>query len=294
MKPIEPLCVWPVQAELGEGPLWVADEGAVYFVDIKCRHVHRLALATGEQQTWDAPAQPGFIVAASDRAFVCGLKGGLHRFDPRDGTFTKLLEVERERPGNRLNDGFVDAKGRLWFGSMDDAERARSGRLYRLDASGALAAADDGYVVTNGPATSPDGRTLYHTDTFARTIYAFDLHDDGTLTGKRVFAVISRGGYPDGMAVDEEGCVWVALFGGGRIERLGADGRLVATIAFPCDNVTKLAFGGDDLRTVYATTACKGLTPDARARQPLAGGLFAFRSPSAGLSAATFNVPTFA
>lgn len=136
---------------------------------------------------------------------------------------------------------------------------------------------------------SPDGRTLYHTDTMARRTYAFDVDDAGALSGKRRF-VDTPTGYPDGMAVDAEGYVWIAVWDGWRIDRYDPAGRLERSIAFPCANVTKLAFGRDDLRTVYVTTARKGLTPEALAAQPLAGGLFTFKSPVPGLPATRFSL----
>jgi len=282
MKSTAPECVWPVAAELGEGPVWQASEHAVYFVDIKGRKLHRLQVETGERQTWAAPAQLGFAVPFADESLICGLQGGLYRFSSTRGTFELLQAVETDLPGNRLNDGFADANGRLWFGSMDDAEQQSTGSLYCCALDGQLSVQDQGYVITNGPAMSPDGRTLYHGDTMRRTVHAFDVHADGTLHGKRTFVTIAGSGYPDGMAVDAEGFVWIALFGGARIERYAPDGALVEQIAFPCSNVTKLAFGGADLRTVYATTARKGLTQAECLQQPLAGGLFSFRSPVSG------------
>ena len=277
-----PVCVWPVGAELGEGPVWQATENAVYFVDIKGRHVHRLSVATGQTRTWQAPNQVGFVVPLADRTFVCGLPDGLYRFDAGSGQFGKLKDVEAHLPGNRLNDGFVDASGHLWFGSMDNGEEQPDGTLYRVSDDGEAVAQDDGYVITNGPAMSPDGRTLYHGDTVRRVVYAFDVSEDGTLSRKRIFATISGDGYPDGMAVDADGFVWIALFGGWRIERYSPRGELVEQVPFPCANVTKLAFGGDDLQTVYVSTAWKGLSSAERERQPHAGGLFSFRSPVPG------------
>lgn len=190
--------------------------------------------------------------------------------------------MEAELPGNRFNDGHVGADGALWFGSMDDAEHQPSGALYRFDGA-QVARMDEGYIITNGPAVSPDGRTLYHTDTLDKRIYAFDLAADGGLSNKRPFVELQDGGYPDGMAVDAAGHLWVATFGGWRIDRFDAGGRKAGEVRFPCANVTKLAFGGDDLRTVYATTARKGLSPNELATQPLAGGLFSFRVETPGL-----------
>jgi sugar lactone lactonase YvrE len=190
--------------------------------------------------------------------------------------------VEADQPGNRFNDGHVGADGALWFGSMDDAENRPSGALYRFDGA-AVARMDEGYIITNGPAVSPDGRTLYHTDTLDKRIHAFDLALDGGLSNKRLFVELRDGGYPDGMAVDAAGHLWVATFGGWRIDRFDAAGRKVGEVRFPCANVTKLAFGGDDLCTVYATTARKGLSAEELAAQPLAGGLFTFRVETPGL-----------
>ena len=280
---ISPECIWPLGAELGEGPIWSHADKAVYFVDIKRRQVHRYATETRETMTWPAPSEPCFIVPADDGGFVCGLRKGLYRFDPRTGAFDKIEDVERDQPINRLNDGFVDSQGYLWFGSMDDQEDAPTGALYRVDDRGEIERRDEGYVITNGPAVSPDRRTLYHTDTLGRIIYAFDLDERGALSNKRVFINVQGTAHPDGMAVDAEGCLWVSLFGGGCIERYSNEGKQIDTVAFPCSNVTKLVFGGDDLRTAYATTALKGLSAAQREQETLGGGLFAFRSPVPGL-----------
>jgi sugar lactone lactonase YvrE len=288
MNGVEPVCVWAVGAELGEGPVWDARTRSVYFVDIKGRQVHRYG-EQGDKRSWPAPQQVSFIVPLAAGGFMCALQDGLYRFCEDSGQFTLLRHVERELPANRFNDGFVDAHGCLWFGSMDDGESLPSGALYRLGADGQLAERDSGYVITNGPAMSPDGRILYHTDTLEKTVFQFDVLDGGGLAGKRPFARIAGSGHPDGMAVDAEGCVWIALFGGARIERYAPSGEYQGSVVFPCSNVTKLAFGGADLRTVYATTAWKGLSDAARAREPLAGALFSFRTEAPGLAQHQFN-----
>lgn len=273
----QPGCVWPLEAELGEGPVWSAAEGALWFVDIRQQRLHRFDPALGQGRSWPAPAPPGFLAPCEGGGFIVGLESGLSRFDPADGRFSPPAPVEPDRPGNRLNDGVVDPVGRLWFGSMDDSEAEESGRLYRLDPGGP-APVDAGYVITNGPAVSPDGRRLYHTDTLRRVIYAFDMAPGGKLSGKRVFARIEPGGgYPDGPTVDAAGNVWTGLFGGWSARCYSPYGELVRSVCFPCANITKIAFGGEDLRTAYATTAWKGLDGEARAQQPLAGGLFTFR-----------------
>ena len=280
---LRPDCVWNLAAELGEGPAWSHSTQSLWFVDIKRRKVHCYTPGQTEGKSWDTPDQPGFALPASGGQLVLGMPGGLHRFDPRTGDIERLLTVEQDRPGNRLNDACLDATGRLWFGSMDDDETRPTGALYAWQ-GGVLSRHDDGICITNGPAVSPDGRTLYHTDTLGRAVHAFDIGDGGTLHDKRVFIKFGAShGWPDGTCVDAEGCLWIAFFGGWCVRRYAPDGRLLTIVPLPCANVTKLAFGGPDLRTAYITTARKGLSAACFATQPLAGGLFAFESPVAAL-----------
>lgn len=279
----EPQCVLAAGCELGEGPVWIAAEQALWFVDIKSRAIHRFEPESGRHDRWDAPNEPGFIAPRAVGGLVAGLKNGLHRFDPSNGAFEPVLTIEDPGLGNRLNDGFVDAQGRLWFGSMHDTEINESGALYRLDARG-LALVDGGYCITNGPAISPGGLVLYHTDTLRQIIYAFDLAPDGSVANRRPFVRIEEGaGYPDGLSVDAEGCVWTGLFGGWAARRYAPTGELLQTVRFPTANVTKIAFGGSRLQQAYATTARKGLSAEALGNQPLAGGIFSFPVQTPGL-----------
>ena len=282
-------CVWPVAAELGEGPVWSAAEQAVWFVDIKGLAIHRFHPETGEKHTWPAPARIGFLLPTRAGWLIAGLKTGLHRFNPETGNFTLLHVVEPHAPNNRLNDGFVDSEGFLWFGSMDDNEEEPSGALYQLTSNGCITR-DPGYVVTNGPAECPRGRVLYHTDTLAGVIYAFDRARTGTLTNKRVFVRLPAGaGYPDGPCVDVDGCIWTGLFGGWGLNRYSPQGELLSTLKLPVANVTKAAFGGPDLRTLYITSARVGLDAAQREQQPLAGGLFRARVEVPGLPQGVVN-----
>jgi D-xylonolactonase len=275
--------VWNVQAELGEGPVWV--DGALWFVDIKRRKIHRYDPASGGRRSWDSPEQVGFIVPAEGGGFVVGLQSGLHRFDEADGAFTLIAEVEPERPDNRLNDGVVDPSGRLWFGTMDNREKEKSGAFYRFRSGAVARTGLDGIAITNGPCLSPDGRILYFVDTLGGTIEAADVAEDGSLGDARPFVRIDpKEGYPDGPTIDSEGCVWIALYAGWEARRYSPKGELVGRVRFPVANITKIAFGGPDRRTVWATTARQLLRPDQLERQPEAGDLFEFRVDVPGIA----------
>ncbi|KPH87583.1 gluconolaconase [Komagataeibacter intermedius AF2] len=276
----QPHCVWDIRAELGEGPVWSVREQALYFVDIVGQAIHRFHPASGARASWSAPQRPGFVAPVSDGTLMCGLKDGLYCLDPATGVFRRDVAVEPDLPGNRINDGSVDSKGRLWFGTMDDGESTPSGALYSVTREGtglSVLRHDEGYIVTNGPGISPDGRRLYHNHSPAGIIYVFDLAEDGSLSNRRVFARIDDG-YPDGVVVDSMGNLWVGVWNGGRIVRFQPDGTSLPSIPVPgALNVTKVAFGGPDLRTAYITTARKNTPPDRLAQMPQAGSLFSFQ-----------------
>jgi xylono-1,5-lactonase len=273
-------CVWDLKAELGEGPIW--HDNVLWFVDIKGQKIHRHDPVNGGQLSFDAPEQISFLAPMGPEAdFIAGLKSGLFRFNPLMG-FRKTAAIEAEALNNRTNDATVDAKGRLWFGTMHDGEENKSGSLYRLDAKG-LTRVDTDICITNGPCVSPDGKTLYHTDTLEKVIFAYDLAEDGELSNKRVLTRFeSEGVYPDGSVVDSEGFLWTALWGGAAVLRISPEGDVVARVHVPAKNATKPCFGGEDLKTLYITTARKGLSEEDLAAQPLAGGLFAIQVDVAG------------
>ena len=277
-----PRSIWPLAAQLGEGPVWAG--GALWFVDIKGPRVHRLDPATGERRSWDAPELSGFVLPAEDGRFVAGLQSGLHLFDPATGRFEPHVPIEADQPGNRINDGVVDPRGRLWFGTMDVAEKAKSGAFYRYERGAVVPAGIDGICITNGPAISPDGRILYHVDTLGGRISACEIGEDGRLGPSLPFARIDpKHGYPDGPTVDSEGCVWISLYAGWETRRYSPAGELIDRVRFPVANITKIAFGGEDLRTVYATTARQFLSEEEIAKQPEIGDLFEFRVDVPGL-----------
>ena len=283
-EPSEPRNIWDLHCELGEGPVWV--DHALWFVDIKKQKIHRYDPADGGRKSWDSPEQVGFVVPAEDGSFVAGLQSGLFRFDPESGTFDRIAEVEPDKPNNRLNDGTVDPSGRLWFGTMDNGEKEKSGAFYRFQRGKVVPTGLAGISITNGPCLSPDGRILYFVDTLGGTIEAADVAEDGSLSDARPFARIDpKDGFPDGPTIDSAGCVWISLYAGWEARRYSPQGDLIDRVRFPVSNITKIAFGGEDLRTVYATTARQLLRPDQIEKQPQIGDLFEFRVDVPGVRA---------
>lgn len=275
--------VWPLAAALGEGPVWLGSGQTLWFADIKGRALHQYIPGTGERHSYPLPGQPSFIVPASDGSMLIGMGLGLYRV--QDGILGEQIAGVAGAAHDRTNDATVDSRGRLWFGTMDSAESAPTGAVHLYDGQ-SVRSVGGACTITNGPAISPDGRTLYHVDTLAGKIWRFDISVRDELTDGQLFAAIDpEHGNPDGVTVDSEGCVWVGLWGGWCVRRYTPDGRLLASISLPCANVTKIAFGGADLRTAYVTTARVGLSADQLALQPLAGALFAFEAPVAGLPA---------
>jgi D-xylonolactonase len=268
-------CIADVKALLGEGPVWVARERALYWVDIKGRKVFRLG-AGGALSSWDTPMRVGSLVPRAGGGFVAGTDEGVYFIDLATGRFELVVHPEKHRPANRFNDGKVDRYGRFWAGTMDDSEREAVGTLYRLDSDLICARMDEGYRVTNGPAFSPEGTRMYHNDSARQVTYVFDVDADGNPSNRREFARYGQeDGYPDGMTVDSEGCLWIAYWDGWCLRRLSPEGERIAEIPVPVQRPTSCTFGGDRLDRLFITSARIGLQGTELARQPFAGGLFA-------------------
>jgi sugar lactone lactonase YvrE len=267
-------CVADVRAELGEGPVWVAAEQALYWVDINGRRIFRLS-ESGERREWPTPMRVGSIAPRARGGFIAGTDRGIALVDLDQDRFEVVASPEQHLPHNRFNDGKVDRQGRFWAGTMDDREKGSAGALYRIDPDRTCTAIDGGYGITNGPAFSPDGARMYHSDTLRQVTYAFDLDAAGEATNRRVFVQFGAGdGHPDGMTVDAEGCLWIALWGGWCVRRFSPDGDLLRTVEMPVEQPSSCAFGGPGLDRLYVTSATKGLDQTALAMQPNAGGLF--------------------
>lgn len=287
-RSIQPRCVADVGAILGEGPVWVEREQALYWVDIKGYRIFRLDEA-GDVRQWETPFRVASLAPRVGGGFVAGTDRGFAEVDLDALRFDPFDHPEPDRLSNRFNDGKLDRAGRFWAGTMDDQERQSSGALYRLDFDRASTRLDDGYRVTNGPAFDRSARRMYHNDSALQTTYVFDLDAHGTPTDRRVFARYGEGdGYPDGMTVDAEDCVWIAFWDGWCVRRFSPASECIAKINLPVQKPTSCAFGGPALDRMYVTSASIGLNALDRAAQPCAGGLFMLDTGVSGIADVPF------
>jgi len=271
---------------LGEGVLWDDRRAVVWLVDIKRRRLWHFDPADGSSGFAEAPEQIGWAIPTQEGPLLCGLRDGLYTFVPESGTFARLCSIPGEPAGNRLNDACTDPWGRVWFGSMDDGESAATGRFYVFDRGEVRPAGPAGIAITNGPAVSASGDRIYFTDTRAKKTYVADLSENG-VGEARLFvdtgAVLPHA-FPDGPVVDAEDHVWMGMYLGSCVARFSPDGTLVAAVPIPARDITKMAFGGADLKTAYVTSATKNMSPEDMAAMPLAGSLFAFPAPVRGVA----------
>lgn len=253
----------PERDRLGEAPWWSTDDQALVWVDILGRKVRRTGLDGANLQEWATPSEVGFALPGRDGELLLGLRDGLHRLDPRTGVLTLYSIVGSDSRTHRLNDGKTDRRGRVWFGTMHDAETAASASFYRFDTSG-LTEILTGITTSNGLGWSPDGTVMYHTDSIARTImaYHFDM-DSGQLYDGRVFAQDPEEYVPDGLTVDTDGCVWAAKWNGHKIVRYRPDGEIDMELTLPVARPTSCMFIGPDLRAL-AVTSARALRPTDR------------------------------
>ena len=283
-----------VQDGLGESVLWHAAERALYWIDFYGAALHRWDPANGARRDWKIPDCKHVCssVPLADGRVLLALDDGLYAFDPATGRTKFVADPNGGRAGIGYNDSKVDRAGNYWIGTYDAAERAPRGVLYRITPDGAVAVADTGYMVCNGPAFSPDGRILYFSDTIGRRLLAYDLDPETGMPGvAREFAEIEPdGGIPDGITVDAEGYVWCAHYGGGRVTRFTPDGVVARVIELPVPFVTSCCFGGGNLDTLYITTARSGLDEAALRAAPASGALFAVEPGVAGIADRPFKL----
>lgn len=281
----------------GESPVWSTTQQALYWVDIPAKRLHRWSPSDGKEQSWQASQMLACIAQAGDGHWIAAMENGLFAITPHaDGSLDSrlLASVTHAQPGMRFNDGRCDRQGRFWAGTMlmDMAAGAPVGAMYRYNAGQTepLTAQLQGFIVPNGLAFSPDGNTLYLSDSHpdVQKIWAFDYDtDSGTPHNRRLFVDMSKHpGRPDGAAVDAEGCYWICGNDAGLIHRFTPEGKLDRSLAVPVKKPAMCAFGGADLDTLFVTS----IRPAGDlADQPLAGGVFALRPGVKGLPEPRLN-----
>jgi sugar lactone lactonase YvrE len=270
--------VLDAHAELGEGPIWDDQRQRLMFADIMRGLVHEFDPISGSDRIYEI-GEPVSAVALTRRGvYMLATKTGFVTLDPNSGLTSRVAFVEAEVQDNRMNDGYVDARGRFWAGTMNMYGR-RHGSVYRLDPDGKISRMIGGVSTSNGIDWSLDGKSMYYVDTPTGRIDVFDFDEaSGTISNQRPLVNVPHtAGHPDGLIVDAEGFLWLALWAGGAIHRYAPDGRLDQSIALPATHPTKCAFGGPDLADLYVTTASIELSAEGRKAQPHAGGMYRLR-----------------
>ena len=284
-------CVLDAKAELGEGPVWDAAAACLYFVDIEPGLVHRYDPETRTSRAFRIGAMVSAIALTVANDLLLAVQDGFVRLDPVTGVTRRIADVEAERPDQRMNDGKCDPRGRFWAGTMAINERCGAGALYRLDADGRVHTMLEDVTISNGLDWSDDGRLMYYVDTPTGSVDVFDFDmAEGSIANRRSLIQIEAGaGWPDGLTVDADGYLWVALWSGGAVRRYSPEGVLDRVLPIPVSHPTSCAFGGRDFGDLYITSAATALAPEARRGEPLSGGLFRCRPGVPGRPAHRFK-----
>jgi sugar lactone lactonase YvrE len=277
------------QCTLGEGPMWDADTGLFYWVDILQDCFHQLNPATGAHRRYDIGQPVGTVVLRQGGGFVLALRDGLAFYDADTGQLDPIIDPEPDKPNSRFNDGAVDRQGRFWAGTMGQGDPV--GALYRLDTDLSLHTMVTDVITSNGLGWSPDNTIMYYCDSGPKLISKFDYDPaTGAIENRRPFVQIAEGeGSPDGLTVDSEGFVWSARWDGWKIARFDPDGRLEREISIPAARVTSCVFGGPGLDELYITTARMGFSDAELKDQPHAGGVFRVRVDVPGFAEPKFG-----
>ncbi|MBC7380277.1 MAG: SMP-30/gluconolactonase/LRE family protein [Burkholderiaceae bacterium] len=275
-------CVAETRSMLGEGPIWSPRDNALVWVDIFTPSIHWYEPLADVDKELKLGSMVSIAIPKSTGGLLVATPTGLMTLDITSKKLSMFCHPESERPGNRYNDGKCDRMGRLWIGTLDMATAANRGSLFKVNADGTSEKMDSGFTVANGLGWSPDNQTMYFTDSARKIIYAYDFDlRAGAISNRRPFVTFAPDdGMPDGLTVDEEGDVWVAVWDAWRVSRYSADGAETMRIRMPVPRPTSCCFGGADLETLYVTSGSVRLDQAALDAAPQSGNLFAIRIPN--------------
>ena len=279
-------------AQVGEGPLWDEERQVLYWVDILSSLLYIYDPATGENRALDVGRHVGTVVTRASGGLMLAVREGFASFDLETQELTLIANPEAHITGNRFNDGKCDPAGRFWAGTMAYENPTNQGSLYRLDTDLSVHKIFGDVAISNGIIWSLDHTTMYYIDTLRKNVRAFDYADDtGDISNERVIINVPEEiGMPDGMAIDSEGMLWVAHYGGSCVSRWNPNtAQLLLKIDLPVTQVTACAFGGPNLDTLFITSAAQELDAAELERQPLAGGLFSIKTPYQGVPSFRFG-----
>lgn len=281
----------PAQNKLGEGAVWSPAEQALYWVDIENRRFSRFFLATQQYEVFEVGDMVGVLALRASAGLIMATRHGFARWDFQTRQLTYLADPEAGQEQRRFNDGAIDCRGRFWAGTMNmTGPYQANGVLYRFDPDGQVQVMETGLILPNGLVWSLDNRQMYLTDSEARMIYVYDFEaESGAITNRRPFiATPDEPGVPDGLTIDDEGFLWSARWGGGKVVRYDPTGKVVRELSVPALHPTSCAFGGQDRNELFITTAWTALDEAGRQTYPLAGDLFRVQTEVTGSPRPTF------
>ena len=289
IKSSKPTCIWKLKSFLGEGTLWVPFLNSIFFVDIKKKKILILDTKTNKKKILKVDKEIGFISHVKRNIFILGLKSELRIVDLKNIKILSSISVELNKPNNRINDGKIDPKGRLWFGTMDNLEKKQSGSLYCLDNHLKLHKVDDKYFIANGPAFL-DKNNFYHTDSRKRVIYKIKISNKLKILKKTTFLKFNEiDGSPDGMTTDIRNNLWVCHYRGARISVYNLKGNKIHQISLPAKNITNCTFGASSYDELFISTALKGMKAKEIKKYPLSGSLFKVKTNLRGKKTISFK-----
>jgi sugar lactone lactonase YvrE len=271
--------LYAAQCTLGEGPIWHQRRGSYFWVDIEHGILHEFSKATGSVQKWPVGRYVSAVIEQPDDSLILGVQGGLVKFDMKDGNISPLVAIDADIPANRCNDGACDSEGRIWIGTMNVYvhDKKHAGSLYRVDTHLEVTQMLTGLPIPNGIVWSVDGTRMYFIETISASVksYLFDKATGDIQFEKIVYIVLKGFGLPDGMCINAEGMLWIALYGGSSVQRINpATGEELIKIELPAPHITNCCFGGDELDEMVITSARENLSPEQLAQYPESGNTF--------------------